>query len=101
MSIPIISINDVRNPFTDGSSDLYVIDTKEAKGKDVANPPLLRTLEQQQFRTYYDQRLSKCTNAVTEIIHRNNVSLFSTKAGPKKKPNQRVHEYCYRNYSQK
>ena len=43
----------------------------------------------------------ECTNAVTEIIHRNNVSLFSTKVGPKKKPNQRVHECCYRNYSQK
>ena len=31
--------------FTDDSSDLYVIDTKDVKGKDVAKSITLRTLE--------------------------------------------------------
>ena len=86
----VLTINDHGNPFTDDSSDLYVINTKDVKGKDVAKSiTVIEDIGTHQFRTYYDQRLSKCTNAVTEIIHRNNLSLFSTKAGPKKKSNQK------------
>ena len=62
--------NDLGNPFTDDSSDLYVIDTNDVKGKDVAKPiTVIEDIGTQQFRTYYDQRL------------------FSTKAGLKKKSN--------------
>ena len=60
----MLTINDLGNPFTDDSSDLYVINTKNVKGKDVAKSiTVIDDIGTQQFRTYYDQRLSKCTNA--------------------------------------
>ena len=55
----VLTINDLGNPFTDDSSDLYVIDTKDVKGKDVAKSiTVIEDIGTQQFRTYYDQRLS-------------------------------------------
>ena len=61
---------------------IFVLSTQKMyREKMLLNPlPLLRTLEHNNLEHIMIKDFKSARNAVTEIIHRNNLSLFSTKA---------------------
>ena len=72
-------INDMGNPFTDDSGDLYVLDSKVVMDKSVA----------ESLSTIYDTGLAKyteyvmccledCSTPITNTLKKNNFSLFNT-----------------------
>ena len=78
----ITSLTDVReemeNPFAENSKDLLVLDSR-----DLADPAVIDTLRhikslgQEQYDTYVNERLVNQTKPITDPIKRNNLPLFS------------------------
>ncbi len=66
------------NPFAENSKDLLVLDSR-----DLADPAVIDTLRQikslgqEQYDTYVNERLVNQTKPITDPIKRNNLQLFS------------------------
>ncbi|KAK2170044.1 hypothetical protein NP493_1165g00003 [Ridgeia piscesae] len=66
------------NPFAENSKDLFVLDSR-----DLADPAVIDTLRQikslgqEQYDTYVNERLVNQTKPITDPMKRNNLPLFS------------------------
>ena len=72
------------NPFNEDSQDLVVLDSKEVMGEKAVS--ILREVEavgQSQYEKYVDERLKQRSIPVSNIIPKNNVSLFKKTAQTK------------------
>ena len=71
-------IEDMGNSFAENSNDLLVLDSR-----DLADPAVIgmlcqiKSLGQEQYDTYVNERLVKQTKPITDPIKRNNLPLFS------------------------
>ena len=71
-------IEEMGNPFAENSNDLHVLDSR-----DLADPAVIDTLHQikslgqEQYDTYINERLVNQTKPITDAIKRNNLLLFS------------------------
>ena len=71
-------IEEMGNPFAENSKDLLVLDSR-----DLADPAVIDTLRQikslgqEQYDTYVNERLVNQTKPITDPINRNNLLLFS------------------------
>ena len=77
------------NPFLEGSQDLLVIDTRDVMDAAVAETVRkVESIGEEQYKKFVDERLELCTKAVTEILPKNKLPLFSrppVKTQPKQK----------------
>ena len=72
------------NPFNEDSQDLVVLDSKEVMGeKAVSTLREVEAVGQSQYEKYVDERLKQRSIPVSNIIPKNNVSLFKKTAQPK------------------
>jgi hypothetical protein len=72
-------LNDLGNPFTEDSTDLVVLDTKDIMPDSVVEAVKTAKLKgESQYTTYVEERLNKCPTAITDTIKRNNLPLFGT-----------------------
>ena len=70
-------------PFTEDSTELIVLDTKEIMSECVGQA--IKTAKQKgqsQYSQFVEERLVKCSKATTDTIHRNKLSLFGTTENP-------------------
>ena len=72
------TIEEMGNPFTENSSDLLLLDSR-----DLANPSVIDTVRrieeigQEQYNTYVKERLVSQTKSIFDPIKKNNLPLFS------------------------
>lgn len=80
----LISIlEEMGNPFTEDSTELIVLDTKEIVPECVVQA--IKTVKQKgqsQYDQFVEERLVKCSKAITDTIHRNKLPLFGTTENP-------------------
>ena len=80
----LISIlEEMGNPFTEDSTELIVLDTKEIMPECVIQA--IKTVKQKgqsQYDQFVEERLFKCSKAITDTIHRNKLPLFGTTENP-------------------
>ena len=70
-------LEDMGNPFLEGSQDLLVIDTRDVMDTAVAETVRkFETLGEGQYKAFVDERLDLCTKSVTEILSKNKLPLF-------------------------
>ena len=70
-------------PFTEDSTELIVLDTKEIMSECVGQA--IKTAKQKgqsQYSQFVEERLVKCSKATTDTIHRNKLSLFGKTKSP-------------------
>jgi hypothetical protein len=84
-------INDMGNPFEEDSNDLLVLDTKDIMPNCVIEA--VKTAKQNgecQYATYVEERLNKCSKAITDTIKKTNLPLFGTTENPSGKANTKM-----------
>ncbi len=70
-------IEDLGNPFLEDSRELLVLDTKEIMPECVIKSVMSAgQVGQSQYESFMVDRLQMCTTAITDTIHRNNLTLF-------------------------
>jgi hypothetical protein len=80
----VATFQELGNPFTEDSKDLIVLDTKEVMGENAATSlQTVKAIGQSQYDTYVAERLEKRVTPVSDIIPRNNMTLFH-KTSPSK-----------------
>ncbi|ELU07992.1 hypothetical protein CAPTEDRAFT_216620 [Capitella teleta] len=72
---------EIGNPFNEDTEDLFVLDTKEivVLSETVKN---IGTLGKQQYLTFVKERFEERTKAITDVIPKNKLKLFSRPAAP-------------------
>ena len=76
-------LEEMENPFTEDSTELIVLDTKEIMPECVVQA--IKTAKQKgqsQYDQFVEERLLKCSKAITDTIHRNKPPLFGTTENP-------------------
>ena len=76
-------LEEMGNPFTEDSTELIVLDTKEIMPECVFQA--IKTAKQKgqsQYYTFVEEKLVKCSKARTDTIHRNKLPLFGTTENP-------------------
>ena len=76
-------LEDMGSPFTEDSTELIVLDTKEIMSDCVVQA--IKTAKQKgqsQYDQFVEERLDKCSKAITDTIHRNKLPLFGTTENP-------------------
>ena len=68
------TLEDVGNPFTEDSSDLLVLDSRNIMDVAVANT--VQQIEQIEYECYVEERLVKQTTSIMDPIKCNNLHLF-------------------------
>lgn len=72
-------INEMGNPFTEDTTDLIVLDTKDVMPERVVEAVKTAKMNgESQYATYVEERLNKCSKALTDTIKRNKLPLFGT-----------------------
>ena len=75
----VSSIEEMGNPFEEDTADLLVLDTKEIMPQCVVEA--VQAAEQKgqsQYEAFVEERLVKCSKAVSDTIQRNQLPLFGT-----------------------
>ena len=76
-------LEEMGNPFTEDSTELIVLDTKEIMPECVVQA--IKTAKQKgqsQYDQFVEERLVKCSKAITDTIHQNKLPLFGTTENP-------------------
>ena len=76
-------LEEMGNPFTKDSTELIMLDTKEIMPECVVQA--IKTAKQKgqaQYDHFVEERLVKCSKAITDTIHRNKLPLFGTTENP-------------------
>lgn len=74
-----IDHNTMGNPFTEDTADLIVLDAKDVMPERVVEAVKTAKMNgESQYATYVEERLNKCSKALTDTIKRNKLPLFGT-----------------------
>ena len=79
----VSALEDIGSPFTEDTTEVIVLDTKEIIPECVVQA--IKTAKQKgqsQYDQFVEERLVKCSKAITDTIHRNKLPLFGTTENP-------------------
>ena len=84
------TIEEMGNPFTEDSTDLFVLDSKDIMPETVVESVMKSSqIGQSRYDEYTEQILKESSKTITDTIHRNNLPIFGTSS---QKPRTKSHQ---------